>query len=71
MGVERAVTRWYVLRQTLGEEIERLEVGIAQLSSAQQEDADTFNKDTDLQRQLAEAQERLRLLGPCPRPMMG
>ncbi len=67
MGVERAVTRWYVLHQTLSAEIERLEAAL----SSQQEDAVASNERGALHKQLGEAQERLRLLGPCPRPMMG
>ncbi len=69
MGVERAVTRWYVLHQVLSNEIERLEASIA--LSSQQEDATVSNERVVLHKQLGEAQERLRLLGPCPRPMMG
>ncbi len=67
VGVERAVTRWYVLHQVLSDEIERLEASIAH--SSQEEDAAESNE--SLHKQLGEAQERLRLLGPCPRPMMG
>ena len=74
MGVERAVTRWYALRQVLVEEIARLE---AQLTSVpDQEDAcptgdgEAVSVEA-LHEQLARARERLRLLGPCPKPMMG
>jgi hypothetical protein len=70
VGVERAVTRWYVLHQMLSEEIERLEASIA-LPSDEQEDATASNERAAMQKQLGEAQVRLRLLGPCPRPMMG
>jgi hypothetical protein len=69
VGVERAVTRWYVLHQVLSDEIERLEASIALTS--QEEDAAASNEGAALHKQLGEAQERLRLLGPCPRPMMG
>ncbi len=74
MGVERAVTRWYALRQVLVEEIARLE---AQLTSVpDQENACPTGDDEvvsveALHEQLARARERLRLLGPCPKPMMG
>jgi hypothetical protein len=74
VGVERAVTRWYALRQVLVEEIARLE---AQLTSVpDQEDAcpagdgEVVSVEA-LHEQLARARERLRLLGPCPKPMMG
>ncbi len=70
MGVERAVTRWYALHQVLSEEIERLEA--AQPSVAQQDDVGASEGEAALHnKQLAEARERLRLLGPCPKPMMG
>lgn len=77
MGVERAVTRWYALRQSLWEEITRLEAKLAQPLDASQETRDVSaneNESVDLQslqEELAKAQKRLRLLGPCPQPMMG
>lgn len=75
MGVERAVTRWYALRQSLFDEIANLEAQLAR----QQEQALTGTTEsavagtdiTDVSRQLAEAQARLRNLGPCPKVMMG
>jgi hypothetical protein len=67
VGVERAVTRWYVLHQVLSDEIERLESAL----SSQQEEAAASNERATLHKQLGEAQDRLRLLGPCPKPMMG
>jgi hypothetical protein len=69
VGVERAVTRWYVLHQVLSDEVERLEASIA--LSSQQEDAAASHEKAALHKHLREARERLRLLGPCPRPMMG
>ena len=76
MGVERAVTRWYVQRQQLLEEIALLEAKLASApgneqadeNAAEQEDAE---KTPHIRQHLAEAQEKLRLLGPCPKPMMG
>ena len=69
MGVERSVTRWYVFRDTLLYEIAGLE---AQLASSQEpSEMVTTEGRADLQQRLAKAQERLRTLGPCPRPMMG
>jgi hypothetical protein len=74
VGVERAVTRWYALRQVLVEEIARLE---AQLTSVPDQgdacptgDGEAVSVEA-LHEQLARARERLRLLGPCPKPMMG
>ena len=72
VGVERAVTRWYALRQSLWEEITRLEAKIAEPLDADQETL--AQEKTDLQsvqEELAKAQEKLRFLGPCPQPMMG
>ncbi|HTI13805.1 MAG TPA: hypothetical protein VL461_04425 [Dictyobacter sp.] len=79
MGVERAVTRWYLYRQSLLNEIARLEEQIAQQAdkessgtelSASAESASAANSE-DLRQVLARTQEKLKNLGPCPRPMMG
>jgi len=75
VGVERAVTRWYALRQSLWEEITRLEAKLAEPLDADQEMQassahETINPQA-VQEELAKAQEKLRLLGPCPQPMMG
>ena len=75
VGVERAVTRWYALRQSLEEEITRLEAKLAEPLDANHGTQDPPAHETiDLQavqEELAKAQERLHLLGPCPQPMMG
>ncbi len=73
MGVERAVTRWYVQRQTLLEEIARLETQLASIStSEQQSEGQPMQEDaTSVVQQLMQAQVKLRLLGSCPKPMMG
>jgi hypothetical protein len=77
MGVERAVTRWYVQRQAILSEIALLEMklkpepSLEESSEAGQAAGDTNNEHTDLVSELAKAQEKLRLLGPCPKPMMG
>ncbi|GAC1691772.1 MAG: hypothetical protein NVS9B9_14130 [Ktedonobacteraceae bacterium] len=67
MGVERAVTRWYVQRQLLLDEITLLETKIAPSST---DDGATSQQAETLQK-LAQAQKKLRDLGACPRPMMG
>ena len=67
MGVERAVTRWYVQRQLLLAEIASLEKEIA-LSST--DDGATVQQ-IETQQKLAQAREKLHVLGSCPRPMMG
>jgi chromosome segregation ATPase len=67
MGVERAVTRWYIRCQEIQREIDSL---LAQLNLPQPEVSPAEDR-ADLERQLASAQLRLRELGPCPRSMMG
>lgn len=74
MGVERAVTRWYVQRQVISNEIEKLAEQL-QRTQAQppgnegQEARDGEAK--SLRQRLAEAEQRLKALGNCPKPMMG
>lgn len=67
MGVERAVSRWYALRQPIQQEIDALQLQLEQLQ-AQEPPA---RERADVEQQLALAQARLRALGPCPKPMMG
>ena len=69
MGVERAVTRWYVQRQLLLEEIAALEAKLQPTRENTQQLPGDEQK--NLKRQIAEAQEKLRLMGSCPKPMMG
>jgi hypothetical protein len=74
MGVERAVTRWYVHRQTVLNEIALLEAKLARLEEGDDKEGgqnQALRSDSDIVAQLNKAQERLRSLGPCPRPMMG
>jgi hypothetical protein len=77
MGVERAVTRWYVQRQVILEEVALLEAllqaehELEESGEANLVRADATNEHTATMSKLAKAQERLRLLGPCPKPMMG
>lgn len=67
MGVERAVTRWYVQRQTVQDEITAQQTRLEQLRSENQH----ILERAEAERQLAVAQARLLHLGPCPKPMMG
>ena len=69
MGVERAVTRWYVQRQLLLDEVALLTTKIA--SPSNDGDATPQAVDTGISQKLVQAQEKLRVLGACPRPMMG
>lgn len=74
MGVERAVTRWYVQRQVISNEIERL---VEQLSQAQAKQPEKEGQEAhseevqSLSQQLTQAEQRLKALGNCPKPMMG
>ena len=75
MGVERAVTRWYLQRQTILDEIATLEAKLASDKQTQEQKQGAGNSseqvDAEIRQQLAKAQEKLRTLGPCPKPMMG
>lgn len=69
LGVERAVTRWYARRQMIQQEIAALQARTEELRPV---DASTPSTEfSEAEQQLANAQERLRMLGSCPRPMMG
>ncbi|GCF09212.1 hypothetical protein [Dictyobacter arantiisoli] len=79
MGVERAVTRWYLQRQMILNEIALLEAQVAQMQPAEKPViqaigsvvADESAMAGDVRRQLAMAQAKLTALGHCPKPMMG
>ena len=69
MGVERAVTRWYVQRQVLIYEIASLEARLAQMQKEGQESSS--EERIAVEEQLAKARSKLRASGSCPKPMMG
>ncbi len=69
MGVERAVTRWYVQRQLLLDEIAALEAKLQPVKENTQQLSG--EERIALKRQIAEVHEKLRLMGSCPKPMMG
>jgi hypothetical protein len=69
MGVERAVTRWYVQRQVLIYEIASLEAKLAQMQEEGQESSS--EERIAVEEQLAVARSKLRESGSCPKPMMG
>ena len=75
MGVERAVTRWYLQRQSILNEIATLEAKLARDRQTQEQKQGAGNSseqvDAEIRQQLAKAQEKLRTLGPWPKPMMG
>lgn len=72
MGVERGVIRWYAQRQLLLEELASLDAKEASTSDAQNTlSPEDFARVEELGKRRAETQRQLRLLGPCPTPMMG
>lgn len=71
MGVERAVTRWYVQRQRITDEIAALEAKLAQAQTGEQESSEAVQQRADIERRLVSLHAMLRTLGPCPKPMMG
>jgi hypothetical protein len=83
MGVERSVTRWYVQRQAILNEIALLESQESQLWETAGANIDGGTgvstdgykiadvESTELVLQLTRARRKLRSLGPCPKPMMG
>lgn len=78
MGVERSVTRWYLQRQLILNEIEQLEARQT-LSSTEQAAIESGNEGTievkegqeAVDAQLTMARSKLKALGHCPKPMMG
>lgn len=68
MGVERAVTRWYLRRQEIQRDIDALQTRLEQPTS---EEGQSSPERAAIEQQLAEARARLLSLGPCPKPMMG
>ncbi len=71
MGVERAVTHWYVQHQRISDEIAALEAKLVQVEAELQEPSDAVERRTDIERRLVTLRAMLRTLGPCPKPMMG
>ncbi len=71
MGVERAVTRWHLQRQSCINEISLLEEKLARMQAEGQGRDPGSQEQMDIEEQLANKQARLRALGPCPKPMMG
>lgn len=74
MGVERAVTRWYLQRQSILDEIATLKAKLVVDRQTQEQKPGGDNSeqvDAEIKQKLVKAQEKLRTLGPCPKPMMG
>ena len=78
MGVERSVTRWYLQRQLILDEIAQLEVKQEPVSTEQAvvepgDEGVTDEKESQeaVDLQLTVARRKLKALGHCPKPMMG
>jgi hypothetical protein len=69
MGIERAVTRWYLQRIAYESEVASIE---AKLRNEQSNPRRLESKErAEFEKQLAQAQTRLQTQGPCPKAMMG
>ena len=69
MGIERAVTRWYIQRQTYENEVTLLEAKFSEMQTDGQEPE--RKERAEIEKQLAHARASLHALGPCPKAMMG
>jgi hypothetical protein len=69
MGIERAVTRWYLQRQAYENEVATLEVRLGEMRTNGQESES--KERSEVAKQLVDTRARLLTLGPCPKPMMG
>ncbi len=67
MGVERAITRWYIQYQTIQRDIDALQVLLGEF---QLEEEPTPER-TELEQQLRTKRISMLKLGPCPKPTMG
>jgi hypothetical protein len=69
MGIERAVTRWYIQRQTYANEVALLETKFGEMQTDGQEPE--RKELAEIEKQLIHARTKLHFLGPCPKAMMG
>jgi hypothetical protein len=69
VGIERAVTRWYLQRQACQNEITALEAKLTKIRTGGQNPES--QERIDIEKQLVNARVRFRSLGPCPKAMMG
>ncbi|MBA2678628.1 MAG: hypothetical protein H0U76_09595 [Ktedonobacteraceae bacterium] len=76
MGVERSVTRWYLQRQLILDEITQLESKQA-LAVVEKDSVEPGDESEGKEGQeavdvlLTTARKKLKGLGHCPKPMMG
>ena len=76
MGVERAVTLWYVQRQLILDAAAQVKVQLAQAEALlptdeAQPDRAVQERMAELSLELARTRAKLQALGPCPKPTMG
>ena len=69
MGMERAVTRWYLQRLAYESEAASLEAKLGEMRNNAQ--GLEGKERAEFEKQLAHILARLHTLGPCPRAMMG
>jgi hypothetical protein len=69
MGIERAVTRWYIQRQAYENEVALLEAKFGEMQTDGQ--VPERKERAEIEKQLTDTRTRLHRLGPCPRAMMG
>ncbi len=69
MGIERAVTRWYLQRIAYENEIASLEAKLRVEQNNPQRLESIERAETE--KQLAEVFSQYHTLGPCPKAMMG
>lgn len=69
MGIERAVTRWYLQQIAYERELTSLEAKISEVQSKPH--GQESEERAEFEKQLAHVLARLQSLGPCPKAMMG
>ena len=69
MGIERATTRWYLLRQTHENVVVSLEAKLAAMQTKAQEPES--KERAEVEKELVRTRAMLNALGPCPKAMMG
>jgi hypothetical protein len=69
MGIERAVTRWYIQRQAYENEAAALEAKLSEIRNNAQ--GLESKERAEVEKKLAHVRARLHALGPCPKAMMG
>jgi hypothetical protein len=69
MGIERAVTRWYLQRIAYESEAASLEAKLSEVRNNTQEMGS--KERAEYEKKLAHTLSRLQTLGPCPKAMMG